>query len=171
MTGSSFVMSVGLLQGAYLESHLRKIAEYPGGNGIHARRIYTRNRPGVDQPGLPTLDIGLRIDMRGMAMAVAYQIVISGAGESLPVVGHVSDEYLAPTELQHGFLSVISEQAAVLCHHAVQRLDIADIVAVNRVNGNTEFERSAQGVYADQVATVDNRLNPRCLRLGDGGGQ
>jgi hypothetical protein len=77
--------------------------------------------------------------MGGVAVAVADQIVISGTGESLSMVRHVVDEYIAPVQFQRGFLTVVGELAAGLLHHAVQRRDISDIVAVYRVYGNAMF--------------------------------
>lgn len=164
----SLVMPVCLLQGAYLECHSFEVTEYPGGDGIHAGGIYARDGTGVDQPSAPALDVILFINMSGMAMSVAHQVVITSAGKSLSVVWHMGDEYFAPAELQHGFLAVIGKQATGLLHSAVQCRDIADVVAVDCVDGNAELKRSAQCVDADQVAAVYDRLCTSGLSFSDG---
>lgn len=167
----SLIMPVCLLQGAYLECHLFKVAEYPGGYGICTGGVYARDRPRIDQPGVSALDVGLLIYMRSMAVPVAHQVVIAGACKSLSVVRHMGDEYPAPAKFQHGFLSVIGEQATGFFHRAVQSPDIADVIAVNRVDGNAKLERSAQGVDADQVAAMDDSLRSGSLGFGDGANQ
>ena len=158
-----------LLQGAYLKTHPFQIAEYPGRDGIHAGGIDTRNRAGIDQPALPAVDIGLSSDVSGMAVAVADQIVIAGTGEGPTVMRHVGDENLAPAEFQHRFLPVVSKQPAGFRHHAVQRRDIADIVAIHNMDRNTEPKGSSQGIDTDQVTAVDDGLRPIGLRRHDRG--
>lgn len=157
-----------MLQGTYLKIHVLQIAEYPGGNGFNAGRVDSGNGTGIDQPAVTAADIRLFTNMRSMAMAVTDKIVVSSAGKSLAVMRHVRNENLAPTEFQHGVLSVVSKQAVRFRHHAVKCCNIADVIAVYSMNGNTQPERSAQGIDADQVATVDDCLRPRSLRLHNG---
>lgn len=69
--------------------------------------------------------------------------------------------------LKHGFLSVVGEQPAGFFHHAIQRCDIADVVAMHCMNGDADLERGTQGVDADQVTTVNDRLRPGSMGLHD----
>ena len=154
-----------MLQSTYLETHVFQVAEYPGGNSVHAGCVDACNRTGVDQPAMSAVDIGLFPDMGGMAMAMTDQIIVARTSESLSVMRHMRDENLASSEFQHGLLSMIGKHTAGLCHHAVKRGDIAYIVAMNGMNWNAEPERSAQGIDADQVTAVDDSLRPRGLRL------
>lgn len=65
--------------------------------------------------------------------------------------------------LKHGFLSVVGEQPAGFLHHVIQRCDIADVVAVDCMDGHTRLERGAQGVDADQITTMDDSLRAASL--------
>lgn len=65
--------------------------------------------------------------------------------------------------LEHGFLSVVGEQPAGFFHHAIQRRDIADVVAMDRMDGHARLQRGAQGIDADQIATMDDSLRAASL--------
>lgn len=65
--------------------------------------------------------------------------------------------------LKHGFLSVVGEQPAGFFHHAIQRCDIADVVAMHCMNGDADLERGTQGIDADQVAAMDDSLRAASL--------
>ncbi|OIR16411.1 hypothetical protein GALL_31360 [mine drainage metagenome] len=108
-------------------------------------------------------NVRLLPDMGGMTVSMTNQIVLSGTGESLPVMRHVRNEYLAPAKFQRRFLSVISKLSVGFRHHAVQCRDIPNIVAMYGMDRNTQLDRSAQGIDADQVTTVDDRLCPGSL--------
>lgn len=65
--------------------------------------------------------------------------------------------------LKHGFLSVAGEQPAGFLHHAIQRCDIVDVVAVDCMDGYAKLQRNAQGIDADQIATMDGGLRAASL--------
>jgi hypothetical protein len=152
----------------YLECHVFEVSQYPGRHGFHTRRVYARHRAGVDEPGLPVPDVILHADVGGVAVPVAHQIVVAGAGERVAVVRQVGDEQFAPVKLQAGFLPVVLQLPAGFLHHIVQRRDIADVVAVYRVDGQAEFQRGAQGVDADQIAAMDHGFGTQRPRFCDG---
>lgn len=60
--------------------------------------------------------------------------------------------------LKHGFLSVIGEQPAGFFHHAIQRGDVADVVAMDCMDGHAKLQQGAQSADADQIATMNDSL-------------
>ena len=163
LRGGILIMPVRSLHGPNFKSHLRKVTEYPGGNSVHTGSINAGDRAGIDQPTVLAIDSNLPADMRSVAVSVADQIIVSGAGESLSVMRHMGNEYPAPTELEHSFLPVVSKQPARFFHHAVQRCDVTDVIAMDCMDREASFERGTQCVDADQIATVNDRL--RAARL------
>jgi hypothetical protein len=66
----------------------------------------------------------------------------------------MGNEYPAPAEHQHCFLTVVGEQPVGLRHGAVQRSDVADVVAVYGMDRDTKLEGCTQGVNTDQVSVL-----------------
>jgi hypothetical protein len=56
------------------------------------------------------------------------------------MVRHVGGEYPAPAEFQHGVLAVMGKSALGFRHHVVQCHGVADVVAMHRVDRDTELE-------------------------------
>jgi hypothetical protein len=140
---------------------LFQITQYPGGNSTHAWSINARDGAGIDQPALSAVDISLYTNMRVVAMAVADQIMVAGAGPGM--VRHVRDKYPAPPKYQHCFLTMVGEQTFGLCHRAVQSGNVADVVAMHCMDGNAKLEGCTQGIYTDQVATMYTACAPAAL--------
>ena len=106
-------------------------------------------------------------DMRRMTVAVTHQVIVPGTCKSLAVMWHVCHEDFAPSQVECNVFAVVGEQTIGLRHHAIERRDIANVVSVNCVNGNIEFERRAQGVDADEITAMDDCLRTAGLRLYD----
>jgi len=105
--------------------------------------------------------------MRGMAVAVADQVIITGAGESMTMMRHVGDVNFAPSQFKHCLFAVIGKYSRIAGHHPVQRGDVAQIVAVNGMDGQAKLKRGAQGIGANQVAAMNDDLRTGCAGTGN----
>ncbi len=63
---------------------------------------------------------------------------------------------------------MVAQQPAALAHLEVQRLRIADIVAVDQMYRQAVRQRRLDRLRPDQVAAMDHRLRARGLRLAHG---
>ncbi len=146
-------------QRANLKSHMLEIAQYPCARGIDTGRINAGDRARIDQQSMPPLDIGLLDNFGDVAVAAADEIVISGAGHGMAVMGIMRHKNTPPGKFQHGIQAVIDELPGRFCHQLLHGHWVADIVAMHDMQRQAEFDRSAQGLGSDQVAAMDN-----CLR-------
>src|SRR5512142_3324313 len=83
---------VQVTQRSYFKTHLFKVSQYPSWDSLYPRRIDARHRARVDQPAMATFDICLHADMRSVTMPMTDQIIITGTGECIAVIGHMGDE-------------------------------------------------------------------------------
>lgn len=81
--------------------------------------------------------------MCSMAVTVADQVVVAGAGKCLSMVRHMGDKYLATGKFQRSLFSVIGKYADIVGHHAIQCGDVIQIVAVHGMNGKAQLEGCA----------------------------
>ena len=150
------------LEFADVELHRREVAEDP-----RRGRCQRRHRAGVGEPGLPALDVGDLLDAGAVRMAAADEVPLACARHRVAVVGVVHQEDPPSAEFDARVRAVIFEQPAALSRQPVQHDRIAQVVAVNHVHGQPDFEQRAQRHGPDHVAAVNDGLGAGLLGLRD----
>ena len=62
---------------------------------------------------------------------------------------------------------MVAQQPAAVAHLEMQRLGIADVVAVDQMYGQAVGERGLDRLRADQIAAMNDSLGPGFLCLGN----
>jgi hypothetical protein len=149
------------------KNHAAQITQYPGERFLYARRADTGNGSRIDQQRLLPFNIWLPDNFCDMTVPAANQIVVSGTGQRPSVMRIVRGEDTFSCPFKFRILPVVEHLTIVLGHHPVQRHLVADIIAVNHMQRDTEFERGAQGIRTDQVTAMYDGLGTQRLRFGD----
>ena len=121
--------------------------------------------PGLTSQVLPPFTFATCSHARRLRVAAAHEVPVAGAGHGVAVLGVVHDEDAPPAELEARVGAVVLQQPAALAHLEVQRLRVADVVAVDEVHRQSVRERGLHGLRADQVAAVDHRLGALGFRV------
>lgn len=139
---------------ADIELHGVQIAHDPGGFG----GAQSSRRARVGQPAEFAFDGGEFPYFRFMTMSAANQVVVAGQRHGISIVRVVHYEDATITQRQDGVVSMVGQHSPRFCAQTAQRTGIAEVIAMDGVNGHADAEGRFQGVGADDVATVDGHF-------------
>jgi hypothetical protein len=101
-----------------------------------------------------------------MAVTAADEIILSGAGHAITIMGVVGDENAPSAKFKRGIHSMINKLAGGFCRQILHRHLVANIVAMHDMYRKSKLEGGSQGMSTYHITAMNNCFCPGCMRCG-----